>query len=92
MVAMAVGLLVGLLGPPAGRSARLLPVAEVRAEASPAAKAARRRWALQKMDEVAQERQRCRERFRTPAEVRACEAALDRRHRAYNELYLEAAR
>lgn len=54
--------------------------------------AARRRWALRKMDEVANERLRCRERFRARGEIERCEAEYARRHRAYNELYLEAVR
>jgi hypothetical protein len=52
----------------------------------------RRRWALARMDEMAQERLRCRVRLRSPEQVRACEAAFARRHRAYNEVYLEALR
>ena len=53
---------------------------------------ARRRWALARMDEMAQERLRCHERFRDPRAIRECQANFERRHRAYNELYLEAAR
>ena len=52
----------------------------------------RRRWALARMDEVAQERLRCHERFREPRAVRDCQAECERRHRAYNEIYIEAAR
>jgi hypothetical protein len=52
----------------------------------------RRRWALARMDEMAQERLRCRARFPTPRQVRDCEAEFERRHRAYNEVYREAAR
>jgi hypothetical protein len=44
------------------------------------------------MDEMAQERLRCHERFREPREVRNCQAEFERRHRAYNEIYIEAAR
>jgi len=51
---------------------------------------ARRRWALARMDEMAQERLRCHERFREPREIRDCQAGFERRHRAYNEVYLEA--
>ncbi len=54
--------------------------------------AARRRWALAKMDEMAQERQRCRERFKAPRQISECEAQYARRYREYNEIYLEASR
>jgi hypothetical protein len=60
--------------------------------AAPRDPEARRRWALARMDEMAQERLRCHERFRTPREVRDCQAEFERRHRAYNEIYIEAAR
>jgi hypothetical protein len=53
---------------------------------------ARRRWALARMDEMARERLRCHDRFREPREVRSCQAEFERRHREYNELYIEAAR
>ncbi|HEY7141106.1 MAG TPA: hypothetical protein VIE44_13460 [Methylomirabilota bacterium] len=53
---------------------------------------ARRRWALARMDEMAQERLRCHERFREPSDVRRCQAEFERRHRAYNEVYIEAGR
>lgn len=53
---------------------------------------ARRRWALARMDEVANERLRCRQRFRERTRVEACEAEHARRYREYNEIYLEAAR
>jgi hypothetical protein len=72
--------------------------AAVRAEsagsdpASPRDREARRRWALARMDEMASERLRCRERFKVPRQVRECEAEFERRHRAYNEVYLEASR
>jgi hypothetical protein len=62
------------------------------APSAPRDPAARRRWALARMDEMAHERLRCRERFRHPRQVRECEADFERRHRAYNEVYLEAAR
>ena len=52
----------------------------------------RRRWALARMDEMAQERLRCHERFREAADVRRCQAEFERRHRAYNEIYIEASR
>jgi len=58
----------------------------------PEAKAARRRWALARMDEMAHERLRCRERFQKRREVERCEADYDRRFQEYNEMYLEAAR
>ena len=60
--------------------------------AAPRDREARRRWALARMDEMAQERLRCHERFQTPHQVRDCQAEFERRHRAYNELYIEAAR
>lgn len=52
----------------------------------------RKRWALARMDEMAQERLRCRERFRVDRQARECEEEFARRHRAYNQLYLEALR
>jgi hypothetical protein len=79
--AWAVALLgVGLLADPAAGAA------------DPEAKAARRRWALAKMDEMANERLRCRERFQKRREVERCEADYARRFREYNQMYLEAAR
>lgn len=60
--------------------------------AGPRDREARRRWALARMDEMASERLRCRERFKVPRQVRECEAEFERRHRAYNEVYLEASR
>jgi hypothetical protein len=79
--AWAVALLgVGLLADPAAGAA------------DPEAKAARRRWALAKMDEMANERLRCRERFKARGQVEACEAEFTRRFREYNEIYLEASR
>jgi hypothetical protein len=60
--------------------------------ASPRDREARRRWALARMDEMAGERLRCRERFKVPQKVRECETEFERRHRAYNEVYLEASR
>ena len=60
--------------------------------AAPRDRESRRRWALGRMDEMAGERQRCRERFKAPRQIQECEATFERRHRAYNELYLEAAR
>jgi hypothetical protein len=53
---------------------------------------ARRRWALARMDEMASERLRCRERLKIPRLVRDCEEDFERRHRAYNEVYQEAIR
>ncbi len=55
-------------------------------------RAARRRWALAKMDEMAYERQRCRERFKAPRQIADCETQYGRRYREYNEIYLEASR
>ncbi len=40
----------------------------------PEGRAARRQWALVRMDEMANERLRCRERFTKRREVEACEA------------------
>jgi hypothetical protein len=61
---------------------------------SPAAeaKAARRRWALARMDEMANEALRCRQRFETKRAVDVCEAEFRRKFREYNEIYLEASR
>ncbi len=59
---------------------------------SPEEREARRRWALARMDEMAQERLRCHERFRDPRAIRECQVGFERRHRAYNEVYIEAAR
>jgi hypothetical protein len=84
---------------PAADAARANRAGEVRAcperrevAAGPEAKAARRRWALTKMDEMANERLRCRERFKARGQVEACEAEFTRRFREYNEIYLEASR
>ena len=60
--------------------------------AGPRDRETRRRWALARMDDMAGERLRCRERFKIPEKVRECEAEFERRHRAYNEVYLEASR
>lgn len=59
---------------------------------APRDREARRRWALARMDEMAGERLRCRERFKEPRQIRECEADFERRRRAYNEVYLEASR
>jgi hypothetical protein len=53
---------------------------------------ARRRSALAGMDEMARERLRCHDRFQEPRAVRDCQAEFERRHRAYNEAYIEASR
>jgi hypothetical protein len=61
--------------------------------AGPRDRESRRRWAMARMDEMAGERLRCRERFKQlPEKVRECEAEFERRHRAYNEIYIEASR
>jgi hypothetical protein len=65
---------------------------ELRAEGDAERRAARRRWALRRMDEMATERLRCRERLTKKREVEACEADFTRRFREFNELYLEASR
>lgn len=62
------------------------------AESAPRDREGRRRWALARMDEMAQERLRCHARFREPEDVRRCQAEFERRHRAYNEIYIEASR
>jgi len=59
---------------------------------APVTPEARRRWALARMDEMVAEQRRCRERFRRPADVSECEARYARRHRVFNEIYLEAQR
>ena len=59
---------------------------------APAAPEARRRWALARMDEMAADQRRCRERFRRPAEISECEARYARRYRVFNEIYMEAMR
>jgi hypothetical protein len=65
---------------------------ERRESAGPEAKAARRRWALAKMDEMDNERLRCRTRFTRKRDIEACEADYTRRFRQYNEVYLEGLR
>lgn len=55
-------------------------------------RATRRRWALAKMDEMARERQRCREKFKVARQVSECEAQYSRRYHEYNEIYLDASR
>lgn len=65
---------------------------EEREGAGPAGKAARRQWALRKMDEMANERLRCRERFKVRRQAEECEADYTRRFRGYNEIYMEASR
>jgi hypothetical protein len=69
-------------------TARAEPRVEIEAER----RAARRRWALRKMDEMANERLRCHERFTKRVQVETCEADFTRRLREFNELYLEASR
>jgi hypothetical protein len=61
-------------------------------QTAPRDREARRRWALARMDEMASERLRCRDKARTPREVRDCQAEFERRYRAYNEIYIEASR
>jgi hypothetical protein len=61
-------------------------------DGSPEERAARRRWALARMDEMAGERRRCRERFREARQVIECEHRFQMRFQEYNRLYLEAAR
>ena len=68
------------------------PAAERREPAQPEGRAARRRWALARMDEMDNERMRCRERFARKREIEICEADYTRRFRHYNELYLELSR
>ena len=61
-------------------------------QTSPRDREARRRWALARMDEMAKERLRCHDRFRTPLEVRNCQSEFERRYHAYNDIYIEASR
>jgi hypothetical protein len=69
------------------------PLPDLAADSSSSeAKAARRRWALARMDEMANERLRCRHRFEKRREIETCEASFDRRFREYNEIYVESAR
>jgi hypothetical protein len=67
-------------------------IAPASGDSAPRDRQARRRWALARMDEMAQERLRCRARFQAEQKVRECQAEFEQRYRAYNELYLEAAR
>jgi hypothetical protein len=56
-----------------------------------ASRAERRRWALAKMDEMANELRRC-QRFQKKREIEVCEAEFNRKFREYNEIYIEASR
>jgi hypothetical protein len=56
-----------------------------------ASRAERRRWALAKMDEMANEVRRC-QRFQKKREIEVCEAEFNRKFRQYNEIYIEASR
>lgn len=58
----------------------------------PEERAARRRWALARMDEMAGERRRCRDRFREVRQIAECEHRFQMRFQEYNRLYLEASR
>jgi len=71
---------------------RAMTIEPRREPPAPAQRDARRRWALGRMDEMARERLRCPERFKTPRQVAECEAEYARRYREYNELYLELSR
>jgi hypothetical protein len=86
------GLSVTALGAALSLAARGTDAAGTAPTSTPRDREARRRWALARMDEVAQERLRCRERFKVSRQVQECEAEFERRHRAFNEIYLEAAR
>jgi hypothetical protein len=66
--------------------------AERHAGRGPGDRAERSRWALTRMDEMANEGRRCRERFPARRQAEACEAEFARRFREYNEIYLEATR
>jgi hypothetical protein len=66
--------------------------AERRPGRGPGDRAERGRWALTRMDEVANEGRRCPERLSSRHQVEACEAEFSRRFREYNEIYLEATR
>jgi hypothetical protein len=83
-------LLAGALGADLATAALQGP--ERREPAGQDAKAARRRWALAKMDEMDNERLRCRARLTKKHDVEACEANYARRFREYNEIYLEGLR
>jgi hypothetical protein len=61
-------------------------------EMPPTAKVARQRWAQARMDEMANERLRCRDRLRDGQQIAQCEAGYERRFRLYNEMFLEATR
>lgn len=65
---------------------------EPRRGTDPERSGTRRRWALAKMDEMADAARRCTERFRDRRQVEECRAMFTRRYREYNEMYLEAAR
>ena len=91
----AMGLIAALVlgGGPGGEPAAVaVPSAERHEPAPPEGRAARRRWALARMDEMDNERLRCKARFSKKREVEACEADYTRRFRHYNEIYLEASR
>jgi hypothetical protein len=66
--------------------------AERREPSGPRDRAERRRWAMSRMDEMANEGLRCRARFAARRQVEACQAEFTRRFREYNEIYLEATR
>jgi hypothetical protein len=71
----------------------VLPASDLAARSSDSeGKAARRRWALAKMDEMANEALRCRQRLQKKREVEACEAEFTRKLRQYNEMYIDASR
>jgi hypothetical protein len=60
--------------------------------ADPESREARRRWALARMDEMASEALRCRQRFQKKREIETCEAEFTRKFRQYNEMYIDASR
>ena len=86
------GLAIATLVAAVSLTARAAAAADPGPTVAPRDREARRRWALARMDEMAQERLRCHERFQTPRQIRDCRAEFERRHRAYNEIYIEAAR
>jgi hypothetical protein len=59
---------------------------------APRDREARRRWALARMDEISRDRLRCHDKFHKLREIRNCQEELERRYRAYNDIYLEALR